>query len=99
MASRDAKRTVKPGKNLGMEHVKHVLRCQLIAGRPEMHGGQTATAEEIRAFCKGQIAHYKIPRYVEFVAEFPMTITGKIQKFVMREETIEKLGLKAQKTA
>jgi fatty-acyl-CoA synthase len=53
----------------------------------------------IREFCKGQIAHYKIPRYIEFVAEFPMTITGKSQKFVMREQTIEKLGLKAEKTA
>ena len=65
----------------------------------KLHAGQTATAEEIREFCKGQIAHYKIPRYIEFVPEFPMTITGKIQKFVMREQTIEKLGLKAEKTA
>ena len=46
-----------------------------------------------------QIAHYKIPRYIEFVDEFPMTITGKIQKFVMRQQTIRKLGLKAEKTA
>ena len=53
----------------------------------------------IREFCKGQIAHCKIPRYVEFVPEFPMTITGKIQKFVMGGQTIEKLGLKAEKTA
>ena len=65
----------------------------------KLRDGQTATAEEIREFCKGQIAHYKIPRYVEFVDAFPMTITGKIQKFVMRDETISKLGLKAQKTA
>jgi fatty-acyl-CoA synthase len=65
----------------------------------KLKGGETATAEEIREFCKGQIAHYKIPRYIEFVAEFPMTITGKIQKFVMREQTIEKFGLKAEKTA
>jgi len=65
----------------------------------KLHGGQSATPEEIREFCKGQIAHYKIPRYIEFVPEFPMTITGKIQKFVMREQTIEKLGLKAEKTA
>jgi fatty-acyl-CoA synthase len=65
----------------------------------KLKAGQTATAEEIRAFCKGQIAHYKIPRYIEFVAEFPMTITGKIQKFVMREQTIKKFGLKAEKTA
>lgn len=65
----------------------------------KLRDGETATDEEIRAFCQGQIAHYKIPRYIEFVPEFPMTITGKIQKFVMREQTIEKLGLKAQKTA
>ena len=65
----------------------------------KLKAGQSATAEEIREFCKGQIAHYKIPRYIEFVPEFPMTITGKIQKFVMREQTIEKLGLKAEKTA
>jgi len=65
----------------------------------KLREGQSATPEEIREFCKGQIAHYKIPRYIEFVAEFPMTITGKIQKFVMREQTIGKLGLKVQKTA
>ncbi len=65
----------------------------------KLRDGETATDEEIRAFCQGQIAHYKIPRYIEFVPEFPMTITGKIQKVVMREQTIEKLGLKAQKTA
>jgi len=65
----------------------------------KLRDGETATAEEIREFCKGQIAHYKIPRYIEFVPEFPMTITGKIQKFVMREQTISKLGLTAQKTA
>ena len=65
----------------------------------KLHDGKTATAEEIREFCKGEIAHYKIPRYIEFVPEFPMTITGKIQKFVMREQTIRKLGLKGEKTA
>ncbi len=56
--------------------------------------GETATAEEIRAFCQGQIAHQKIPRYVRFVEEFPMTVTGKIQKFIIRERMIEELGLK-----
>jgi fatty-acyl-CoA synthase len=65
----------------------------------KLRDGESATVEEIRAFCQGQIAHYKIPRYIEFVGEFPMTITGKIQKFVMREQTIHKLGLKAEKTA
>ena len=61
--------------------------------------GETADDEEIRAFCRGQIAHYKVPRYIRFVDEYPMTVTGKVQKFVMREQTIAELGLAAQKTA
>lgn len=61
--------------------------------------GETLTADEVRAFCQGQIAHNKIPRYVEFVEEFPMTVTGKIQKFVMRDAVEKRLGLKAAKTA
>jgi fatty-acyl-CoA synthase len=65
----------------------------------KLRQGQSADEEEIRAFCRGQIAHYKIPRHVRFVDEFPMTITGKIQKFVMREQTIRALGLQEQKTA
>jgi fatty-acyl-CoA synthase len=64
-----------------------------------LHDGETATPDEIRAFCQGQIAHYKIPRYVKFVDEFPMTVTGKIQKFIMREQMIGELGLHAEKTA
>ena len=69
--------------------------CAWIRTRP----GETLTAEDVRAFCHGQIAHNKIPRYVEFVDEFPMTVTGKIQKFLMREAVEAKLGLKAAKTA
>ena len=69
--------------------------CAWIRTRP----GETLTADEVRAFCHGQIAHNKIPRYVEFVDEFPMTVTGKIQKFLMREAVEAKLGLKAAKTA
>jgi fatty-acyl-CoA synthase len=65
----------------------------------KLHEGQEASSQEIIEFCKGQIAHYKIPRYVRFVDEFPMTVTGKIQKFVMRNEMIEELGLAEQKTA
>jgi fatty-acyl-CoA synthase len=61
----------------------------------KLHDGKTATAEEIREFCKGEIAHYKIPRYIEFVPEFPMTITGKVQKFKIREESIRLLKLEA----
>ncbi len=61
--------------------------------------GAGASAEEIQSFCRGQIAHYKIPRYIKFVDAFPMTVTGKVQKFLMREETIKELGLSEQKTA
>jgi fatty-acyl-CoA synthase len=53
----------------------------------------TVTADEIREFCRGQIAHYKIPRYVTFVSEFPMTVTGKIQKYRLREMAIDEYGL------
>ena len=64
-----------------------------------VRSGETLTAEEVRAFCDGQIAHNKIPRYVEFVDEFPMTVTGKIQKFLMRDAVEQRLGLRAAKTA
>ncbi len=55
--------------------------------------GATLSEDDIRAFCHGEIAHYKVPRYIRFVDAFPMTVTGKIQKFVMREQSIEALGL------
>ncbi|MFL6840134.1 MAG: AMP-binding protein [Bradyrhizobium sp.] len=64
-----------------------------------VRSGEKLTMEEVRAFCEGQIAHNKIPRYVEFVDEFPMTVTGKIQKFLMRDDVEKRLGLKAAKTA
>jgi fatty-acyl-CoA synthase len=65
-----------------------------------LRDGENASEDDIKAYCKGQIAHYKIPRYVKFVDSFPMTVTGKIQKFLMREQTIEELGLGGQpKTA
>jgi fatty-acyl-CoA synthase len=60
---------------------------------------ESAAVEEIRAFCQGQIAHYKVPRYVKFVDGFPMTVTGKIQKFLMRQKMIDELGLSVQETA
>ena len=60
---------------------------------------ETASEDEIREYCKGKIAHYKIPRYIELVDEFPMTVTGKIQKFIMRDIMIERLGLKVEATA
>lgn len=61
----------------------------------QLQPGESATLEEIREFCKGQIAHYKIPRYVKFVDSFPMTVTGKIQKFLMRQQSIQELGLES----
>ncbi len=55
--------------------------------------GAQLSEEDLRAFCRGRIAHYKVPRYVRFVDEFPMTVTGKIQKYRIREESLEVLGL------
>ena len=54
-----------------------------------------ATEDSIRDFCRGRIAHYKVPRYVKLTDEFPMTVTGKVQKFLMREQSVEELGLQA----
>jgi fatty-acyl-CoA synthase len=61
--------------------------------------GEQLTEEEVKEFCKGKIAHYKIPRYVKFVEVFPMTVTGKAQKFLMRQQASEELGLQSMKTA
>jgi fatty-acyl-CoA synthase len=55
--------------------------------------GAALSEEEVREFCRGKIAHFKIPRYVKFVDSFPMTVTGKVQKFKMRQQAIEELGL------
>ena len=55
--------------------------------------GASLSEDEVKAFCKGQIAHFKIPRYVKFVQSFPMTVTGKVQKFKMRDEATDELGL------
>jgi fatty-acyl-CoA synthase len=57
--------------------------------------GTSVTEDELRKFCRGKIAHYKIPRYIATCNEFPMTVTGKIQKFKLRERAIEQLGLSA----
>ena len=69
--------------------------CAWIVVKP----GQQLDEDEVRAFCKGRIAHYKVPRYIRFVAEFPMTVTGKIQKFRIRDAMKEELGISEQKTA
>jgi fatty-acyl-CoA synthase len=65
----------------------------------KLKAGRTATAEQIQSYCKAQLAHYKVPRYVKFVETFPQTVTGKIQKFKIRELMKEELGLVEQKTA
>ena len=65
----------------------------------KLRGGEALTAEEIMAFCRGQIAHQKVPRYVRFVEDFPMTVTGKMQKFLMREAMERELGVRAAETA
>jgi fatty-acyl-CoA synthase len=64
-----------------------------------LRAGMSASEEEIREFCRGQIAHYKIPRYVRFVEGFPMTVTGKIQKYLLRQQMADEMGLEAQKAA
>ncbi|MGB5108440.1 MAG: hypothetical protein WBO07_01525, partial [Formosimonas sp.] len=55
--------------------------CAWVITKP----GQALTEDELREFCKGQIAHYKVPRYIRFVTSFPMTVTGKIQKYLIRD--------------
>ena len=69
--------------------------CAWIVLKP----GSDCTEDEIREFCRNQIAHYKVPRYIRFVQEMPMTVTGKAQKFMMRERMIEELKLNETKTA
>jgi len=61
--------------------------------------GVTAQPEEIVEFCRGQIAHYKVPRYVRFVSSFPMTVTGKVQKYLIREQLQKELGIETDPTA
>lgn len=65
----------------------------------QLASGKTLSVDEVRAYCKENIAHYKVPRYVKFVTEFPTTVSGKIQKFKMREQMCAELGLSEQNTA
>jgi fatty-acyl-CoA synthase len=58
-----------------------------------VRAGAELTADDVREFCQGRIAHYKIPRYVQTTDEFPMTVTGKIQKFKLREQAVDLLDL------
>ena len=69
--------------------------CAWIITKPAM----ACSEDEIRAFCRDQIAHYKVPRYIRFVQELPVTVTGKPQKFLMRDAMMRELGLAVQSTA
>jgi fatty-acyl-CoA synthase len=64
-----------------------------------LKSGAKMNEDDIKAYCKGNIAHYKVPRYIKFTDEFPMTVTGKIQKYKMRQVSIAELGLEELKTA
>ena len=64
-----------------------------------VRGDAHLDADALRAYCQGRIAHFKIPRYVKVVDAFPMTVTGKVQKFRMREQAMADLGLKKTATA
>lgn len=62
----------------------------------QIAGGTTLTEDALRQWCCGRLAHYKIPRYVRFTDSFPMTVTGKVQKFRMRDTSVAKLGLEGR---
>ena len=64
---------------------------EAVAAWIKLQDGETADADEIRRYCSEQIAYYKVPKYIIIVDEFPMTVTGKIQKFKMKEKTLEKI--------
>jgi fatty-acyl-CoA synthase len=88
----------------------HVLEAAVIGVPDDRYGeelmawirvreGAELSEDDVRAYCEGRIAHFKRPRYVRFAGEFPMTVTGKVQKYKMREQAIEELGLRVQATA
>src|SRR6185437_6235491 len=64
-----------------------------------LRAGDTMTADALRDFCRDQIAHQKVPRHIRFVDEFPLTVTGKVQKFLMREAMARELGVREAATA
>ena len=65
----------------------------------KLNGDSDLSEDDVKGFCKGRIAHYKVPRYIRFCREFPMTVTGKVQKYKMREISIDELNLQEQETA
>ena len=79
---------------LELEQRIAATREQLLAA-VRRRSGSTLTEDQVRDYCRARLAHYKVPRYVRFVEEYPMTSTGKIQKFKLRAESIELLDLHA----
>jgi len=69
---------------------------EIVAAWVRPISGEALTVEEIREYCDGKIAHFKIPQHVRLVDSFPMTVTGKVQKFRIREIEIEERGLRGQ---
>jgi fatty-acyl-CoA synthase len=65
----------------------------------KVRAGERLSEQDVKAFCQGQIAHYKVPRHIRFVEDFPMTVTGKVQKFIMRQTMTRELGQSEAKTA
>jgi fatty-acyl-CoA synthase len=65
----------------------------------KVRSGERLSEQDVKAFCEGQIAHYKVPRHIRFVEDFPMTVTGKVQKFIMRQTMTQELGQSEAKTA
>jgi fatty-acyl-CoA synthase len=72
---------------------------EAVAAWVRLRAGETATEEDLREFCRGRIAHFKVPQYVRFVDGFPMTVSGKVQKFRMREQEVQERRLKTVETA
>jgi fatty-acyl-CoA synthase len=68
---------------------------EVIMAWVQLEAGMTLSEDELKAFCHGKIAHFKIPHYIRFVSEFPMTVTGKVRKIEMREKSIADLGLQS----
>jgi len=81
---------------LGVPDPKYI---EEVAAWVKLKEGATATEDEIREFCRDKLAHYKVPRYLRLVSDFPQTVTGKIQKFKIREIMIQELGLEEAETA
>jgi fatty-acyl-CoA synthase len=75
---------------VGLPHAK---LGETVLAWVQLKTGEEATPEEIQAFCRGKIAYFKVPQYIRFVEGFPMTVSKKVQKFLMREQEIKERGL------